>query len=72
MHILLFFKTSQINTADLAKISLFGYDQGVMGGLLTLPSFVKTFPEINTIADPTNNYVTTIQGISVASYNLGM
>jgi len=43
-----------------------------MGGLLTLPSFVKTFPEINTIADPTNNYVTTIQGISVASYNLGM
>ena len=27
---------------------LFGYDQGVMGGLLTLSSFVKTFPEIDT------------------------
>jgi MFS family permease len=51
--------------------SLFGYDQGVMGGLLTLGSFVHTFPEINTVADPTNNHVTTIQGITVASYNLG-
>lgn len=29
---------------------LFGYDQGVMGGLLTLSSFVKTFPEIDTTA----------------------
>lgn len=27
---------------------LFGYDQGVMGGLLTLDSFVKQFPEIDT------------------------
>ena len=27
---------------------LFGYDQGVMGGLLTLSSFVKTFPEVDT------------------------
>lgn len=30
------------------KQRLFGYDQGVMGGLLTLASFVKTFPEIDT------------------------
>ena len=30
------------------KDRLFGYDQGVMGGLLTLTSFVKTFPEIDT------------------------
>ena len=30
------------------KDRLFGYDQGVMGGLLTLSSFVKTFPEIDT------------------------
>ena len=32
------------------KHRLFGYDQGVMGGLLTLNSFVKTFPEIDTTA----------------------
>lgn len=25
--------------------SLFGYDQGVMGALLDLPSFVRTFGE---------------------------
>jgi MFS family permease len=51
--------------------SLFGYDQGVMGGLLTLGSFVKTFPEMDTVAHPKDNHVTTIQGITVASYNLG-
>ncbi|KAI9893929.1 MAG: hypothetical protein M1814_005482 [Vezdaea aestivalis] len=57
---------------------LFGYDQGVMGGLLTLPSFVNTFPEINNNKDAIKdftqsqkNYRSTIQGISVASYNVG-
>ena len=55
----------------LTRPSLFGYDQGVMGGLLTLPSFVAKFPEINTIIDPSDNQKTTIQGITVASYNLG-
>ncbi|KAL2006792.1 hypothetical protein VTN00DRAFT_9460 [Thermoascus crustaceus] len=43
---------------------LFGYDQGVMGGLLTLGSFTKTFPEI----DLTKKGV---EGISIASYNVG-
>jgi len=42
-----------------------------MGGLLTLGSFVKLFPEIDTVAHPKDNHVTTIQGITVASYNLG-
>ncbi|KAK2747334.1 hypothetical protein FQN57_002232 [Myotisia sp. PD_48] len=57
---------------------LFGYDQGVMGGLLTLPSFEKVFPEIATSPAATanlsrseSNHRHTIQGISVASYNLG-
>ena len=34
----------------LIRHRLFGYDQGVMGGLLTLDSFVKTFPEIDITA----------------------
>ena len=34
----------------LIRRRLFGYDQGVMGGLLTLSSFVKTFPEIDVTA----------------------
>lgn len=57
---------------------LFGYDQGVMGGLLTLNSFVRTFPEIDTTnsgetglsaAERSNR--STVQGITTASYNLG-
>ncbi|EXJ95770.1 hypothetical protein A1O1_00894 [Capronia coronata CBS 617.96] len=57
---------------------LFGYDQGVMGGLLTLPAFTSVFPEIDTSANgvagltPSQaNHKSTIQGISVASYNVG-
>jgi MFS family permease len=47
-----------------------------MGGLLTLPSFIKTFPEIDVVnvADLSKSevqHLSTIQGISVASYNLG-
>ena len=48
---------------------LFGYDQGVMGGLLTLPSFYKIFPQIDTTSDhylslspSQQNYQSTIQG----------
>ncbi|KAL1638429.1 hypothetical protein SLS56_000238 [Neofusicoccum ribis] len=53
---------------------LFGYDQGVMGGLLTLPSFLNTFPEIDVNAGTSQgdrDHRSTIQGISVASYNVG-
>ncbi|KAM5467916.1 hypothetical protein MauCBS54593_005198 [Microsporum audouinii] len=57
---------------------LFGYDQGVMGGLLTLHSFERVFPEIATSKEAVMgltrsqiNHRSTIQGISVASYNLG-
>ncbi|KAK8190553.1 general substrate transporter [Phyllosticta capitalensis] len=45
-----------------------------MGGLLTLGSFLKVFPEIDVnsgTTDAEKNHLSTIQGISVASYNLG-
>ena len=42
-----------------------------MGGLLTLGSWVRQFPEINTVDNPGDNHIATIQGISVASYNVG-
>ncbi|KAI9806713.1 MAG: hypothetical protein M1825_006170 [Sarcosagium campestre] len=44
-----------------------------MGGLLTLPSFHKQFPEIDVENAPADraDHVSTIRGISVASYNLG-
>lgn len=34
---------------------LFGYDQGVMGGLLTLDSFIRTFPQLDTSSDTYKN-----------------
>ncbi|KAI0021242.1 general substrate transporter [Xylariomycetidae sp. FL0641] len=54
---------------------LFGYDQGVLGGILTMPSFLTLFPSI----DPTEPGISsaeasarsTNQGIAVSSYNLG-
>lgn len=60
--------------ADLSK-SLFGYDQGVTGGLLDLPSFTKYFPDIHPDAPGLSHAVkssrSSYQGIAVASYNLG-
>ncbi|KAJ5679586.1 hypothetical protein N7462_007830 [Penicillium macrosclerotiorum] len=57
---------------------LFGYDQGVMGGLLTLNSFVTTFPQIDTtkagemgLTQAQRTTRSSVQGITTASYNLG-
>ncbi|EFX04559.1 major facilitator superfamily transporter monosaccharide [Grosmannia clavigera kw1407] len=52
---------------------LFGYDQGVMGGILTLDIFLNQFPIINPAAasGTESSRRSTYQGISVASYNLG-
>lgn len=54
--------------------ALFGYDQGVMGGLLTLGSFLKYFPEIDTVNPPegsSTSHASTIQAITVGAYTLG-
>ena len=54
---------------------LFGYDQGVTGGLLTLKNFRQQFPTIDQYAESISaaekNARSTYQGITVASYNLG-
>ncbi|KAF4122748.1 Sugar (and other) transporter [Geosmithia morbida] len=54
---------------------LFGYDQGITGGFLDLPSFTKYFPSINPdeegIDRATQSTRSTNQGITVAAYNLG-
>ena len=54
-----------------ADFFLFGYDQGVMGGLLTLPSFYNVFPEIDTtsshykgLSTSAQNHQSTVQGLS--------
>ncbi|KAA1066509.1 hypothetical protein PGT21_031913 [Puccinia graminis f. sp. tritici] len=54
---------------------LFGYDQGVMGGLLTLPTFVKTFRSIDTtsvtLSPAQKKKNSTLQGTAVALYEIG-
>ncbi|EME85191.1 uncharacterized protein MYCFIDRAFT_196019 [Pseudocercospora fijiensis CIRAD86] len=48
---------------------LFGYDQGVMSGLLTGTAFIKQFPEIDTT--DTGNGSSSLQGTVVAIYEIG-
>ncbi|KAJ8102353.1 general substrate transporter [Lipomyces tetrasporus] len=53
---------------------LFGYDQGVMGGLLTLPEFIETFPAMSTSSSlpaDVRAHNSTIQGTAVALYEIG-
>ncbi|KAI1435805.1 general substrate transporter [Xylaria sp. CBS 124048] len=52
-----------VSTVCTAGFLLFGYDQGVMSGLLTAPAFANTFV-------PTRNN-STIQGVVTAVYDLG-
>lgn len=45
-----------------------------MGGLLTLPSFLNLFPQINTQNPPpgwSSSHASNVQGITVGSYTLG-
>ncbi|KAI1337585.1 sugar transporter STL1 [Xylariaceae sp. FL0016] len=52
-----------------AGFLLFGYDQGVMSGLLTGSAFTKTFPEIDTT--DTGSGSASLQGTVVAIYEIG-
>ncbi|KAK7423934.1 hypothetical protein QQX98_000806 [Neonectria punicea] len=64
-----------VSTVAGCDFLLFGYDQGVMGGILTLPIFLAQFPDINDqdegISAALKSTRSTNQGIAVASYNLG-
>ncbi|KAL1616273.1 hypothetical protein SLS56_011486 [Neofusicoccum ribis] len=50
---------------------LFGYNQAGLGGLLTEPDWVKTFPQINTISGTDKSYHSTIQGVVVGTFVIG-
>lgn len=59
--------TLQTKHADL-------FFQGVMGGLLTLPSFLQYFPQVDTTSPPpgwTSSQASNVQGITVGGYTLG-
>lgn len=71
----MFFSSIHRLYTNQCRESLFGYDQGVTGGLLDLPSFTKYFPEINPLEEHLSNSEKSQresnQGIAVAAYNLG-
>ena len=50
-----------------------GYDQGLMNGLITLPTFYNQFPETNSITTTgsVKSRASTIQGTTVAIYEVG-
>ncbi|KAJ4350396.1 uncharacterized protein N0V89_009017 [Didymosphaeria variabile] len=48
----------------------FGYAQGVMGGLLTVPAFLNRFPQVDTINND-SYYNAKVQGAVVGTWNLG-
>lgn len=57
-------------TAGLIFVA-FGYGQGDIGGLITVESFRQRFPQIDVLSNPGNLHVATIQGITVATWNIG-
>ena len=68
-------RNAQIWAVILPAYILFGYNNAIAGPLLDLPSWVETFPRIDTVSDnlsdaqKTNN--SRVQGTVVAMYTLG-
>lgn len=64
--------SSSIGLAASTGFLLFGYDQGVLGSLYTLPSWTQRFPEIDTTngADASST-AATLQGLVTGVYELG-
>ncbi|KAF2770079.1 putative sugar transporter [Teratosphaeria nubilosa] len=66
-------RNAQLWAVILPAYTLFGWNNGVAGPLLNLPSWIATFPAIDTVnatgAEETRK--STIQGTTVAMYTLG-
>lgn len=56
-----------ITFTSVVGFSLFGYDQGLMSGILQGPSFVGEFP----VLDGKSEYVSVLQGAVTSCYELG-
>ncbi|SPO23150.1 probable sugar transporter [Ustilago trichophora] len=60
-----------IGFAASAGFLLFGYDQGVLGSLYTLPSWNSQFPTINTSGQSPTSNAAVLQGLVTGVYELG-
>jgi sugar porter (SP) family MFS transporter len=66
-------RSAQIWAVIMPAYILFGWNNGVAGPLLNLPSWVATFPQIDTVhtSGATKEHNSRIQGTVVATYTLG-
>lgn len=64
-------RTAIALTAGLCFVA-FGYGQSDFGGLLTVSTFRAQFPELDTIGYPSSGHVAVIQGITNATWNIGV
>lgn len=62
---------SVIGTVAGLAFFLFGFDQGDLAGMLTMPSFREQFPQADTIGRPDSLEAANLQGITVGIWNLG-
>ncbi|EWG50702.1 hypothetical protein FVEG_09842 [Fusarium verticillioides 7600] len=64
---------AQIWAVILPCYLLFGYNNSIAGGFLSLPSWVETFPALDTVhtKGATKDHNSTLQGTVVAMYTLG-
>ena len=56
-----------ITSSCVIGFSLFGYDQGLMAGIITAPQFVETFPAVG----GESHHATVVQGAVTSCYELG-
>ncbi|KAJ6021538.1 hypothetical protein N7540_007042 [Penicillium herquei] len=64
---------AQILAVVCPAYTLFGYNQSGLGSLVSLPDWVKHFPEIDTVNTTgyQESYNATIQGVVIATFTLG-
>ncbi|KAJ5736489.1 Major facilitator superfamily domain general substrate transporter [Penicillium malachiteum] len=64
---------AQILAVVCPAYTLFGYNQSGLGSLVSLPDWVKHFPEIDTVntTGRQESYNATIQGVVIATFTLG-
>jgi sugar porter (SP) family MFS transporter len=58
---------SLITASCVIGFSLFGYDQGLMAGIITAPQFIETFPAVG----GESHHATVVQGAVTSCYELG-
>lgn len=65
--------TTSLGLLGAIAFVLQGYDQGLMNGLITLPTFYNRFPQTNAITTTgaAKSHASTIQGTTVAIYEVG-